>query len=129
MVFVIVVIARMIYYVNNMNRDESESIASSWQNTCLVENTKVVNEILNEYLIEKEGVENSSKSPSKKSVINTIKSIIPSLTKVCFVFSFLFSNQRRFIHNIKSMEIYQKNSISIILNINVLFKSIKEFYL
>ena len=82
MVFVIVVIVRMIQFAIIMIRDESESIASSWQNTCLVENTRVINEILNEYLIEKEGVENSSKSPSKKSVIKTIKAMIPSLTKV-----------------------------------------------
>ena len=58
MVFVIVVIVRMIQFAIIMVRDESESIASSWKNTCLVENTRVINEMLNEYLIEKEGVEN-----------------------------------------------------------------------
>ena len=81
MVFAIVVTVRKLVSVYMMNSDESASISSSWQNTCISENTKRVNALLNDYLIEKEGVENQSKSGNKKSVIKTIKSRLPSLAK------------------------------------------------
>lgn len=82
MVSVIVVIVRKKYRINKMNRDEPESVSSSWQNTCYSENTKRVNALLNEYSTQIEGLKKQAQGPTKKSVIKRIHSMASAYTKV-----------------------------------------------
>lgn len=65
-------------------RDENEIVSSKWTNTCEKQNTETINQLIEQYIIESNGLQNAKKSISKKEAIKRLKSSIPHLNKVLF---------------------------------------------
>lgn len=65
-------------------RDENEIVSANWTNTCEKQNTETINQLIQQYIIESNGIQNAKKSISKKEAIKKLKSSIPHLNKVFF---------------------------------------------